>query len=406
MATDIPNEVEDISSSFNTCFFCKGTGVKEKRELIENKRVKIPQRCKSCQGTGKLAKSKRKNADGTWRKKKVEKSYPNFITIGPLPLGDRGISELLVQDDEELCYLVGNWRIYQRLDRHRYSTDDLVTSWLACSEARILGYKTPSVLDLGCGLGSVLLSNSWQFPEATCVGIEAQNDRYRSALRSVNYNIGVYPNEQRRIQVLNMDLREASLSTIETFPDGFDLITGTPPYFPQGQGATPSCFESAGCLFELRGGVEEYCSTASRCLRRPSINSVEDEIPSLFVMCNTSLASARVYSGCQSARLSVIKRLDVIPREGKPPLFSVFVIVADEWLQKPASSSLFPPLAEYSLPPVPIGMATSEHRIAESLRGETIDTLCVRDKNLQHTVEYQNLLSFLGKPHSANKEKY
>jgi hypothetical protein len=55
------------------------------------------------------------------------------------------------------------------LDRHRYSTDDLVTSWYACQHTQLYGYNNEdslNVLDMGCGLGSVLLSNAWQLPNS------------------------------------------------------------------------------------------------------------------------------------------------------------------------------------------------------------------------------------------------
>ena len=65
----------------------------------------------------------------------------------------------------------------------------------------------------------------------------------------------------------------SSLLCAELFRD-LDVVTGTPPYFDPGQLAHPACRESAGCLFELRGGVEEYCEAASLCLRRPRLSPV------------------------------------------------------------------------------------------------------------------------------------
>jgi L-aminopeptidase/D-esterase-like protein len=71
---------------------------------------------------------------------------------------------------------------------HRWSTDDLVTGWLAgeavaaaraaAGAAAGAGAGAPRwparCLDLGCGIGSVLLMVAWQFPGAACLGIEAQ----------------------------------------------------------------------------------------------------------------------------------------------------------------------------------------------------------------------------------------
>jgi hypothetical protein len=155
----------------------------------------------------------------------------------PLGAGGGGVADLVEGPGEELCYLVGNWRIFQRMDKHRYSTDDLVTTWVACAEARRLGYADTGtgagagagtgtvagtgitgttatttatvgttagtgaqagtgtgaqagtgttagtgaqagagalMLDVGCGIGSVLLCSAWQLPGAVCVGMEAQ----------------------------------------------------------------------------------------------------------------------------------------------------------------------------------------------------------------------------------------
>ena len=53
--------------------------------------------------------------------------------------------------------LAGHWRIFQRMGGHRYSTDDVVTAWYAGKLCRDMG-KTPKLhLDMGCGLGSVLM---------------------------------------------------------------------------------------------------------------------------------------------------------------------------------------------------------------------------------------------------------
>src|SRR5204863_452622 len=72
---------------------------------------------------------------------------------GPPPAGPQGVGG--PGPGEDLCYLAGDWRILQRLDGHRWSLDDLVTAWFA---ARLLE-EAPArtVLDLGCGIGAVLM---------------------------------------------------------------------------------------------------------------------------------------------------------------------------------------------------------------------------------------------------------
>ncbi|MBW2381349.1 MAG: hypothetical protein JRG70_17685 [Deltaproteobacteria bacterium] len=67
--------------------------------------------------------------------------------------------------------LIGDWHIYQRTGGHRTSTDDLITAWYAV-------HRNPNpparYLDLGCGVGSVLLMVSHKLRPKTALGVEAQ----------------------------------------------------------------------------------------------------------------------------------------------------------------------------------------------------------------------------------------
>ena len=54
---------------------------------------------------------------------------------GPLPAGDGGDARLRPGEGESLDMLSGEWRIFQRKDGHRYSTDDLLCAWFACRAA-------------------------------------------------------------------------------------------------------------------------------------------------------------------------------------------------------------------------------------------------------------------------------
>lgn len=370
--------------------------------------VREDQECRACAGRGFLLRSR------VGKIKKIHKSYPSFVAPGPMPLGDRGRPELQVRSHEELCYLTGNWRIFQEVERHRYSTDDLVTSWLACKEARRLGLgDSPRMLDIGCGIGSVLLSNAWQLPGASCIGLEAQPDRFKQACRSISYNLGSFPDEQQRVQCFQGDMREPCAAITDQVPGGFSVVTGTPPYFDVKQAVLPGCMESAGCLFELRGGVEVYCEAASRYLRRRRRGGSGDEEghqeeatrPSVFVMVNTSLASSRVYIACRDLGMSVVHRLDVLPVPSKPALFSVFVIVLDEWIE--AFPNLFPALqSEFSAPLPDVKTGAAAARTVGSVRGELVSVLCVRGESRDHTPEYAALLRDLGKPSSQDRETY
>lgn len=201
-------------------------------------------------------------------------------------------------DDEDLSCLTGEWRIFQRRDGHRWSLDDLVTAWVA---SRAFGDQSPSsVLDLGCGIGSVLLMMAWRYPSARCVGIEAQALSVEMARRSIEWNrVG--------------DRCEAKLGDLRDLSEGsFDLVTATPPYLVPGTASVPSRVQQEGCHLEVRGGIEDYCEAAARVLV-PGGN---------FVVCHSQIE--RTERAMAEAGLAVAYRLDVIPREGKGPLFSVF----------------------------------------------------------------------------------
>jgi tRNA1(Val) A37 N6-methylase TrmN6 len=94
----------------------------------------------------------------------------------------------------------------------------------------------------------------------------------------------------------------------------FDLITGTPPYFPPGSGLQSDRVQRAPCRFEHRGGVEDYARVAARWLADDG----------RFVACEAASQAARVESAARAADLTITRWLDVIPREGKRALFCVF----------------------------------------------------------------------------------
>ena len=78
--------------------------------------------------------------------------------------------------------------------------DDVVTAWCASSFIQQQKWnELPSLpyLDMGCGLGRVLMFVSWRFQNTKSVGIEAQKISYELAKRSLLYNIG----KSDRIQV-------------------------------------------------------------------------------------------------------------------------------------------------------------------------------------------------------------
>ena len=255
---------------------------------------------------------------------------PGWIAPGPLPRGDDGRPELQPADDEDLGYLTGDWRLFQKQRGHRWSLDDLVTAAVAAPHARALNART--MLDLGCGLGSVLLMMAWRFPEADVTGIEAQDDRAALGRRSITWN-GV----EARCRIIDGDLRDPAVLPAGT---RFPLVTGTPPYFPIGTGPQSEKSHAAACRFETRGGIEDYALAAARWLTPEG----------RFVVCTSALESQRVPLAAEQAQLHVIEHLEVIPREGKEVLMIDVLARAGSALQwTPEFQALreamgFPPL--------------------------------------------------------------
>lgn len=237
---------------------------------------------------------------------KAPRRPPGWVAPGPPPRGSVGRPDLEPAGDEELSYLAGDWRLFQRRRGHRWSLDDLVTAAIAAEEAEALG--ADRFLDLGCGQGSVLLLLAWRFPLARLWGLEAQSDRAAMARRSVDYN-----GASDRVHVATGDLRDP---TAIDGPAEIPLITGTPPYFPRGSGTESEKAHAMPCRFELRGGVEAYVDAAATRLAPQG----------RLVLCIATIARGRIEEAAKAHGLHLIRRVEVIPREGKAPLIDVEVL--------------------------------------------------------------------------------
>ncbi|MBI3073328.1 MAG: methyltransferase domain-containing protein [Deltaproteobacteria bacterium] len=223
-----------------------------------------------------------------------------WIAPGPRPVGACGHVDLAPRAGEDLCFLSGDWRIFQLVDGHRFSLDDLATAWFAAESATAQKIDLRRVADLGCGIGSVLMMVAWRFPTARVVGVEAQPPSVDLARRSLAWN-----GADDRCDVRRGDLRDP---TVIPEAGAFDLVTGTPPYFPPENGTVSLLPQRGPCRFEAQGGIEDYCAAASRIVA-PS---------GLFVCCFDSRHPTRVHAAATLAGLHVVRTLDVIPRFPPP----------------------------------------------------------------------------------------
>lgn len=204
--------------------------------------------------------------------------------------------------------LAGRWRIHQRQRGHRWSIDDLLTAHVAC-----IACPHPSRhLDLGCGIGSVLMLCTWKMREGACqhVGIEAQEQSVTLCRASLALNAIT-----DRVQVRHADFRDSQALSLD---ERFDLVTGTPPYVPVGTGAIPRDPQRAGARIELRGGIEAYCAVAAAHLGHDGV----------AVLCGDGRRLERTEKAANSAALHIHEVHELIPHPDKGPLFHVVVVRA------------------------------------------------------------------------------
>lgn len=208
----------------------------------------------------------------------------------------------MIADELTNDAITESFRLIQRRHGHRYSVDDLATAWEAVHAAP----DAKTFLDMGCGVGSVLLMVAWKLPSARGFGIEAQDVSIELARRNVREN-GL----DDRVRLFHGDLREVA----RDWSHGeCDLVTGTPPYLPLGTAVASPDPQRAACRIELRGGIEDYLAAAARVLSADGV----------FVACADGRHPERVVGGAASAGLVPVRRVDIIPRVGRKPLFSVW----------------------------------------------------------------------------------
>ena len=212
-----------------------------------------------------------------------------------------------IHDDPQLTCdaITADFRIYQRRQGHRYSLDDLATAWEAAAAAP----AAARVLDMGCGIGSVTLMLAWRLPRARIWGIEALPMSAHLARQNLALN-----HLDARVTVLDGDLRDVTTSWPH---ERCDLVTGTPPYLPEGTALASPDPQRAAARIELRGGVEDYLLAGAKVLADAGV----------LVVCADGRKPERVVAGAQAAGLHPHRRRDVWPSTTAPhPLFAVWTL--------------------------------------------------------------------------------
>jgi tRNA1Val (adenine37-N6)-methyltransferase len=213
-----------------------------------------------------------------------------------------------VAPDETLDAISGHFRIYQLRNGHRFSTDDVLTAWYGTAWAPTVR----TALDLGSGIGSVGMIAAWRLPGARFVTVEAQEQSVRLARKSAAYN-GL----EQRYDIRLGDFRDAGVLAEH---ERFDLVLGSPPYFPPGSGVEGDHPQKVACRFEMRGDIRDYCVAAARHLAAGG----------LLACVFPDDQRARVEEAARAASLAIVRRRPVVFREGELPLIALFAMMRTE----------------------------------------------------------------------------
>jgi len=228
--------------------------------------------------------------------------FRDWAKPGPIPPGASDAPA--AESGETLDAISGHFRLFQLRDGHRFSTDDVLTAWYGtswCPTAR-------TALDLGGGIGTVGMICAWRMPGTRFVSVEAQAESVALSRRSALYN-GLTD----RYDIRHGDFRSPGVLDAN---ERFDLITGSPPYFPLETGVQSEHPQRVACRFELRGTVVDYCTTAARHLAAGG-----------FFACVFPFESgqlSRIQAGARESGLVIVRQRPVVFRESDPPLIGLF----------------------------------------------------------------------------------
>lgn len=253
----------------------------------------------------------------------VEPRFKGWTKPGPLPDLDAPVQ---LADDETIDALSGHFRIFQLRDGHRFSTDDLLVAWYGTSWCP----SAARVLDLGSGVGSVAMIAAWRLRGAEFVTVEAQERSVELAKRSVAYN-GLTD----RFDVRHGDFRDGINDD-----ERFDLVLGSPPYWPADEGLQSDHPQRAACRFELRGDISDYCAAAAGHLAPGGVFA-------LVFPAYPQRQLDRVFAGAEASGLSVVRWRRVWLQEGDDYHLAVFLMHRAEDLPPSARQICIeePPLA-------------------------------------------------------------
>lgn len=231
-------------------------------------------------------------------------TFKGYVLPGPTP---PGIPESEFPEGTSLDAISGQFKLFQLKKGHRFSTDDVLVAWYGTTNA-----PTPArVLDLGSGIGSVGMVAAWRLPGARFVTVEAQDISIALAKKSAAYN-GLTERYDLRLG----DFRDPGVLRDD---EVFDLVLGSPPYFPLEEGVHGDHPQKIACRFEVRGDISHYAATAAKHLAPGGVFSCVFPVHPVRQL-------ERVREAAKAAGLMILKQRDVALKEGEPPLLGLFVM--------------------------------------------------------------------------------
>lgn len=232
--------------------------------------------------------------------------FKGWAKPGPVPPGEIG-QRPVVEPGETLDAIAGRFRVFQLAEGHRFSTDDILTAWYGTTQCP----RAETVLDLGSGIGTVGMIAAWRLAGAHFVTVEAQAESVRLARKSAEWN-GL----TGRYEIRTGDFREPGILGVD---ERFDLILGSPPYFPRGSGIEADHSQKLACRFELRGGIEDYCATVAGHL------ALGGTFACVFPV-DPAAQHVRLRAAAAANGLVIVRWRPVVLREGNAPLLGLFAL--------------------------------------------------------------------------------
>jgi len=215
----------------------------------------------------------------------------------------------------------------------------------------------------------VAILSAWRLPGATFCTVEAQEMSLRLARKSIRYN-GL----DGRFTTYLGDLRDESILANEA---PFDLVTASPPYWPVSDATGAAHPQAVPARIEVRGTVADYAAAAARILapggtfvfvfankrnQRKGVRSKVESDPPLLATSPTSnvgsLSTLDLTPGqpgedagvafaeeaLRANGLVLIRRRDIIFKEGNPPMISLFAAMRATDLPPGRKAWIEPPL--------------------------------------------------------------